>query len=97
MDDVAHVHGAVIEGVRGRLGQEVQCARHLLYQHKAGQRAAAGLGHTCDAPAALDDQSFEGLASTVIFYLLKPDSAQPLVLAMRVTPLPHWMISPLRV
>ncbi len=32
--DVAHVHGMEVEGVAGRLGQEVHCARHLLHQHK---------------------------------------------------------------
>jgi len=51
VDHVAHVHGAVVERVRGRLGQEVQRARHLLHQHEARQRAAARLGHARHAPA----------------------------------------------
>lgn len=35
VDDMAHVHGLVVERVARRLGQEVQRARHLLDQHKA--------------------------------------------------------------
>ena len=34
VDHVAHVHGGVVEGVPGALGQEVQGAGHLLHQHK---------------------------------------------------------------
>jgi hypothetical protein len=51
IDNVAHVHGLVVEGVARRLGQEVERARHLLHQHKARQSASARLGHSRDAPA----------------------------------------------
>ncbi len=51
VDDVAEVLLVVVEGVRGRLGQEVHGPRHLLHQNEARQRAAAGLRHPRHAPA----------------------------------------------